>query len=261
MSKHVRQVARPLTAALGVVVLFTVLGWQDAAVLKGTRGPSSPPSVVPSATASTGELPNPIQSVVSVVEGNVAKVWTAFDPQFGPRTFIMLADMTVHAGSVPPSTTFSQLGGPTPDGGYLSVSELPRFSIGARYILFLGNRPNLYTPLVPGLTFRVENLGIRSIVLGHEGRPVLQFGPGGAQFGERSLLSQDGDIMKPSSSDQLAAAAASDPQASLAMTREDFVATAKLVTAAVAAPLGGTISLEPPPNVRWDLTPTSPQVR
>ncbi len=64
---------------------------------------------------------------------------------------------------------FSQLGGPLPDGSFVQVHEFPRFTLGARYVLFFGRQASVYTPVWARLAFRIEQLDARELVLGPEG--------------------------------------------------------------------------------------------
>src|SRR5690349_14795747 len=63
-----------------------------------------------------GEVPavHPLKKVVTIVEADVERVWYEYDEELGPRTYVALTNMSVHAGRGV-KKVFSQLGGPLPD--------------------------------------------------------------------------------------------------------------------------------------------------
>lgn len=247
-----------IVAALGALVLLATVGWQPAVPALGTSGRASPPSIAPPFLP-MAPPPHPLLGVASIVQGDVIKVWNDFDQRLGPRTYVTLSNIVVLAGSSLPAPTFSQLGGPLPNGTFVEVSELPRFSVGARYVLFFGKQASLFTPVWARLAFRLEQAGGKDIVLGPDGQSVLQFNIDGVRFGQKSLLVENNDLTNALTPQPLRAdIASSDPDVASAMTPAQFVDAAKQSASSIGAPLGDAISLEPPQSAQWDATPTSP---
>lgn len=229
-------------------------------VFANETGPAQRPTTQPP-PMSPGKLPpHPLSDVAAIIEADVAKISYAFDKRLGPRTVIELANAIVHAGATPPSMTFSQLGGPLPDGGFLEVVELPRFTLGARYVLFFGKQASVYTAVWARLAFRLENLAGRSIALGPDGTPVRYFGFDGVQFGRTRLLSAEPDSSKQTYAETfLRNVAQTDADTATAISSNDLLSSAIKVASEVDAPIGDPVSLDPEPFAQWDVIPTSPQ--
>lgn len=203
---------------------------------------------------------HPLADVTSIVEATVSRVWNEYDERLGPRIYVALSDVVVHAGTSLPETTFSQLGGPLPNGNFVEVIELPKFSPGARYILFFGREASVYTPVWARLAFRVEQVANRGVVLGPDGNLVRRFDVNGVEFGARHLIlapSESAHFLAPLTFD--AKAAAEDPDIAKALTPEAFVHAIKRAAQEVGAPLGEPMSLRPPQDVVWNVSRTSPQ--
>jgi hypothetical protein len=244
-----------------ILVPPTRLTRAQAAQSVDETGPARPPAVVPGPAAGPKRLsPHPLADVASIVEADVAKVTTAFDATLGPRLVVELTNVVVHAGAPLPETTFSQLGGPMPDGRYVEVKELPEFTAGARYILFLSKQASIYTPVWARLAFRIEQLSTKAIVLGPDGEFVLHLGTDGVRFGKTKLIADNHDRATPLAAHVFdKSAAESDADVASAMSPQEFIAAAKQAASAVGAPFGAPISLRPSANARWHATPTSPQ--
>lgn len=224
-------------------------------------GRAQQPSVAPAPPAGPKVVPpHPLADVASIVEADVAKLSTSFDDRLGPRLVVELSNIVVHAGSPLPGTTFSQLGGPLPGGGYVEVKELPEFTVGARYILFFSRQASLYTPVWARLAFRVEQLSTRAIVLGPDGTVVHHIGTDGVRFGSTKLIADNPDRSRPLTSHVFnSRAAESDAEVASAVTPEDFIDAAKQAASAVGASFSAPISLKPAADAQWNVTPTAPQ--
>lgn len=198
--------------------------------------------------------------VASIIEASVSGIRNSFDDVTGPRTVISLADIKVLAGSTPSSTEFSQLGGPLPDGGEVTTSELPEFSVGTRYILFFGRRASLYTAVWSQLAFRVGRVGAKSFVLGPAGRAVRAFSATGVRFGETPLIEQPSEQnAKATGSSLISGLTATNPEVSAALDEDQFISNAVQAVLTVGGALGEPATLEAPQE-RWDLTETTPAI-
>jgi len=200
-----------------------------------------------------------LADVASVIEGDVIKVWNSYDAALGPRTNVELSNVVTHIGNPLPRTTFSQLGGPLPDGTEIMVQELPAFTMGARYILFFGQNGTVYGPIWARLAFRVERPNGKPVVLGPEGHPVLHFGVEGVHFGQNSWLEPAPDRSKHVAGNAFReASAVADSELASALGPDDFIAAARQALASVGTSVGAAIVLDPPSGARWDTVDTTP---
>lgn len=126
---------------------------------------------------------HPLADIGLIMEADVAAMRHQYDPYRGPRQIISLANTVVYAGAAPQGSEFSQVGGPMPDGSFIEITGLPRYSLGSRYIFFFSNVPWQFTPVWAGLAFRIEKFPNKTIVLGTNGRPVVKFAASGVRFG------------------------------------------------------------------------------
>lgn len=134
---------------------------------------------------------HPVRGVVAIVKATVDEVWQQYDEKLGPRTKVRLRDVVTLAGREPDSDTFSQLGGPMPDGDFLSISELPTFVAGATYLIAFGKGPGVITPTWAGLVFRVlETPTGRLVVAGPGGQLVQSVSEGRLSFGSRQVVEE-----------------------------------------------------------------------
>lgn len=223
-----------------------------------STGPATKPTSTSVAPPVARKGPHPLAGVSSIVEADIARVWNEFDDRLGPRTFVELSNVVIHAGRPPSTKVFSQLGGPLPDGRIVEVKELPTFTQGARYVLFFGKEASVYTPVWARLAFRIEQVNTKSIVLGPDGTAVTRFGVEGVQFGGTHMLTTNREVSKGLSSEPFAAdAAAAAPELKQALSGADFVAAAVEATLEVGGPVGETFTLAPKSDVRWDQSPTA----
>ncbi|MBX3185276.1 MAG: hypothetical protein KIT72_16435 [Polyangiaceae bacterium] len=235
-----------------------------AALSSAESGPASKPTTVDESLLPTRVAPHPLAGVTSIVEATIESTWSEFDDRLGPRLFVKLSDLTVHAGRPPSKHTFSQLGGSLPDGRYVEVTELPELATGARYVLFFGRSASMYTAIWARLAFRLEQTKEKTIVLNPDGLPVLRFDADGIQYGQTSLLVES--VEEPSdpklakvpgpAAFSLELAEASS-EVKNAVSASQFVSGAVRATLKAGGPLGDEFTLEPPADVRWDVRPTS----
>lgn len=228
-------------------------------LVEDSTGPASKPTSKSAAPSVARQAPHPLSGVSSIVEADIAKVWNEVDEKLGPRTFVELSNVVVHAGRPPSTKVFSQLGGPDSEGRLVQVKELPTFTQGARYVLFFGKEASVYTPIWARLAFRIEKVNKKSIVLGPDGTAVTRFGVEGVQFGGTRLVTPNTELSKGLKAEAFAAdKAAAAPELSRAVAAADFVAAAVEATLEVGGPLGETFTLAPKSDVRWDQSPTAP---
>ncbi len=201
-----------------------------------------------------------LADVASIIEADVVAMRFAYDDRGGPRTVIRIENTVVHAGLAGEGEEFSQQGGPMPDGRYLTVSELPRFSIGSRYILFLTRFPWVLTPVWAGFAFRIEQFPKKSIVVGPNGAPVLAFDASGVRFGATHVVpSAPYDLDNPFAPEPRSAEVTeTDPDVVAALSPKEFVQAAISTAQNAGAMLGASVSYSPDPSLKWDTIPISP---
>src|SRR5262249_24808072 len=71
------------------------------------------------------------------------------------------------------------LGGPTPAGTWVRVSEIPQLTLDSEYIVFLRNTDWTFSPIVANLALRVETLAGREVLVDSSGRAVTGWGETG----------------------------------------------------------------------------------
>jgi hypothetical protein len=238
-------------------------GSAEAAAARKTPGagggPPAPSVPAQAPTATTTEPYHPLRDVAAIVEFEVLGMRHDYDSRLGPRLVVSIANPIAHAGLAPAETEFRQFGGPTPDGRFQVVSELPRFSVGARYILFLPALAWFYTPAWAGLAFRVEPFARKTVVLGMGGTPVLGFDCNGVRFGRTRVVEGRFDLATPlAPQTRVASVTEGDPDVAAALTREQFLAAADAAARAAGAKLGAPVTLTPDPTRTWTHVPAAP---
>lgn len=196
---------------------------------------------------------HPLNQVVSIIEATVERVWYEYDEALGPRTFVSLKDMSVHAGRRM-KNTFSQLGGPLPDGRRLASSHLLEFTPGARYVLFFGRQATVYSPLWYNLAFRIEENAERKFVLGSDGFPVRRFDRHGVKYGRTSLL-EDHMQADGRTEETLRKSLATDAALEGSVAPAGFIDQAIATALEVEAPLGEE-ALDVPIGTNWRVSET-----
>lgn len=139
-------------------------------------------------TAVSKKRPHPLAGIASIIEADVVSSRYLYSDDAGPRTEITIANVVVHYGPTPRTLTFTQYGGPLPDGSFAAALELPVLHPGARYILFLTRHPWFYTPVWSRLAFRLETVEGKTIVVGPDGFAVTSFSAEGVSFGTRAVI-------------------------------------------------------------------------
>jgi len=155
--------------------------------------PSDPTPREQSTQQSTGPAdPYATKTVLTrsaaVIEGIVRDIKYSYDEHTGPRTVVSLDVTKVHAGTYDePRVELRMLGGPTPDGRFMSTSETVDFAIGKTYIVFLTNQSWFYSPM-PAAPLRVERVAGKEVLLNPQGHPMTGLSPRGLRFGYETVF-------------------------------------------------------------------------
>jgi hypothetical protein len=185
---------------LGILACCTIVvalgGCQLAPLQSDTGPPGEPPREEPAIPGGYTKIaPMPLDTptqilsqTATIFRGKLKEVRFAFDLCGGPRTMYVFGDSSSLAGAaVPSSITLKVLGGPTPAGTWISVSELPQLALDSEYVVFLRNTDWTYSPIVSNLVFRQEIVGGRQILVEPGGRVVTGWGEDGPIFSAAAI--------------------------------------------------------------------------
>ena len=163
LDERQRSVARrrpgfALPAAVGAIVLAANLCAPAAAMVVAQR-----------------DFADLVARAEQIVVGTVTDVTQQPDASGAPFTLVTLSDLSVLKGDVGPTLTLRFYGG-TADGVATWISDMPRFAVGERAVLFVAGNGRDVCPLV-GVwqgRFRVRFDSVRNaeVVESHDGRPV-----------------------------------------------------------------------------------------
>jgi len=118
----------------------------------------------------------------AIVRGTVSGISYAYGNCLGPRTMVSLTGVETLAGTpVDDHIILNTFGGKTPNGKFVTASELPRYVEGASYVLFLFNKDWRFSPVIGDLAFREETIGGRKILVDSEGYGVTGVGKLGVE--------------------------------------------------------------------------------
>jgi hypothetical protein len=257
-----------LLCGAGILALHWPAGARSTTVGTSVPTPPSNDNVVAASgaggSAGRSDKPrvHPLTYVGSLIEADISSARYTYDEVSGPRTEVTLSNVVVHAGQAPTKSTFSQIGGPLPDGRYMGVVDsVVVLHPGARYILFLHAGDWFFSPVALQLAFRVERLNARDIVFGPEGKPVLRFSKDGVDFGTTKLFADTGnhDPLLSRQRDPILDKM-SLPDIAAAMDRSTFVRAAVEALGQVQAPLGIPKS-EPRKGQTWNIFRSVPAAR
>jgi hypothetical protein len=168
-------------------ILATISGCR-APVDGDTGPPGEPPREEPVVPAGYTKIaPAPLDSptqmlsqTATIFRGRLKDVRLTYDLCGGPRTLYVFEDSASLAGvAVESNITLKVLGGQTPAGTWVSVSELPQLALDSEYVVFLRNTDWTYTPIVSNLVFREETVGGRQVLVEPEGHVVTGWGEDG----------------------------------------------------------------------------------
>ena len=114
--------------------------------------------------------------------GTLKDVRFTFENCAGPRTDFsyVFSDASPLLGTrVDSAVSVKVLGGPTPNGTWVNVTELPELALDSEYVVFLRNTDWTFSPIVGNLAFRVETLAGREMLVDPSGRAVTGWGDDG----------------------------------------------------------------------------------
>jgi hypothetical protein len=121
-----------------------------------------------------------LAQTATVFRGSLKSVQFTYDGCSGPRTNYVFSDSSSLLGTVVESTvTVKVLGGPTPSGRWVGVSQLPTLALNSQYVTFLRNTDWTFSPIVGNLVFRVETIAGREVLIHPDGHAVTGWGPDG----------------------------------------------------------------------------------
>jgi len=169
-------------------ILAATGGCQRARVSTDTGPPGEPPRDEPPIPAGYSKIaPAPadtpaqmLAQTAAIFRGKLKEIRLTYDLCGGPRTQYVFGDASSLAGvAVNANVTLKVLGGKTPAGTWLSVSELPHLALDSEYVVFLRNTDWTYSPIVSNLVFRQETVGGRQVLVEPEGHVVTGWGEDG----------------------------------------------------------------------------------
>ncbi len=177
---------------LGILACCMILaissGCRHAPVDADTGPPGEPhreEPVVPSGYTkiSPAPLDSPTQMLAqtaTIFRGKLKEIHFTYDLCGGPRTQYVFGDSSSLVGVViGPNITLKVLGGPTPKGTWIGVSELPQLALDSEYVVFLWNTDWTYSPILTNLVFRQETIGGRKVLVNPDGHLVTGWGEDG----------------------------------------------------------------------------------
>lgn len=121
------------------------LAWVMAAIILSLR-----PPLTWATTVIERSFSDLVQRAEVITVGTVIDVREEWDAQQQlPLTAVTFADLTMLKGHPRSGTlTLYFLGGPTPQGTYLSIPGMPRFTVGEKNVLFSAGNRRDFCPLV-----------------------------------------------------------------------------------------------------------------
>jgi hypothetical protein len=121
-----------------------------------------------------------LAQTATIFRGTLNDVKFTYDDCAGPRINYVFSDAIALAGTeVQSRVTLKVLGGPTPRGTWLGVSELPQLALDSQYVVFLRNTDWTFSPIVGNLVFRRETIAGREVLVEPGGHAVTGWGAGG----------------------------------------------------------------------------------
>lgn len=163
------------------IILATTSGCRRAPVDADTGPPGEPQREEPVVPAGYAKIPpapldSPTQMLAqtaTIFRGKLKEIHFTYDLCGGPRTQYVFGDSSSLVGvAVGPNVTLKVLGGQTPEGTWVSVSELPQLALDSEYVVFLRNTDWTYSPIVSNLVFRQETVDGRQVLVDPDGHLV-----------------------------------------------------------------------------------------
>lgn len=174
-----------LRAIPAVVLLLVGCPSEEPPGQQITTGPPLLEPIVPSgykkiAPAPIDDSTQMLAQTATIFRGSLKSVHFTYDGCAGPRTNYVFSDSSPLIGTqVQPTVTLKVLGGPTPGGKWVGVSELPVLALDSQYVVFLRNTDWTFSPIVGNLVFRIETVAGREVLVHPSGRAVTGWGVDG----------------------------------------------------------------------------------
>lgn len=169
---------------------------------QSTSGPPLPEPIVPAGYQKIPPAPvdHSVQilgQTATIFRGSLKSVQFTYDICAGPRTNYVFSNSSSLAGAqVQSDVTVKVLGGPTPSGKWLRVSELPQLALDSQYVTFLRNTDWTFSPIVGNLVFRVETIAGREVLVDPSGRAVVGWGEDGPLLSAGSVSEAVGSQLR-----------------------------------------------------------------
>jgi hypothetical protein len=197
-------------------------------------------------------LMDALDSTAAIVEGRVSDIAYAFDSVEGPRTVVSFSDIVTHFGSFDGAVlSIATLGGPLPDGRYLDIPELPRFTSDSRYIVFLTSSDWFFSPVVADYALRLEQQSSSGddVLINQVGHAVVGDSALGLEFTRSPVFSNRHEgfarFEKPFAIDS------AKSQLGGAVKKGSFLASLAALTQGKMK--SGAVQPHPTPGRRWDI--------
>ena len=146
----------------------------------------SQPDIIAPRTFTT--MKDLVPQIQSVIQGVVEDVHFDYDDCAGPRTIIRLTGVeTLLGGPHEQKIELRTFGGPLPNGSFMAASELPRYVLGARYLLVLRNTDWRFSPVIGDLAFRQELIAGKQVLVNTDGFGVTGVDDAGIHTGTVQL--------------------------------------------------------------------------
>jgi hypothetical protein len=257
-----RQVVK-ITCSCLVWMFAELVGGGEGRARADTSGPGvvvPPVATPPQPQLIPGPRIHPLADVSAIVEATVESIAFAYNDVTGPRTVVHFVGGQSHAGSMPATFDIAQFGGPMPDGSFVKTMELPDYSVGSRYILFLAANDWFYTPVWSNLAFRIEDFAGRKIVLGPQDNAVMAFGVDGVRFGAAQMLEGTFNASRPTTPRvRVANISAAHSDVKSALDVQQFVTASVAATRSLSKGIGRVVPIDPKGSGRtWNVASTTP---
>jgi hypothetical protein len=152
------------------------------------RATTEPPLPEPAVPAGYQKIaPAPVDSSAQmlrqtavVFRATLRSVQFTYNDCSGPRTNYVFSDSRSLVGAqVDAQITVSVLGGPTPNGTWIRVREIPQLALDSQYVTFLRNTDWTLSPIIGNLVFRLEMIAGREVSVSPTGHAVTGWGENG----------------------------------------------------------------------------------
>jgi hypothetical protein len=152
--------------------------------------PAGYTKIAPGPASSSAQI---LAQTASVFRGTLKDVSLTYDDCGGPRIVYGFSGNSPLLGeTVNPQVSVKILGGQTPRGTWLTVSEVPQLALDSEYVVFLRNTDWTYSPIVANLAFRVEKIGGQEVLVHPSGKVLTGWGEHGPTLSAQLVTEQVG---------------------------------------------------------------------